>query len=112
VPALERNNFLGHGVALAKRRVNAMNVRPSIHELDRIRRDIGARLRIEPEVAEPPPRLLMALLKKLEIHVHEAQGERLFAEVDARVAELKRAAFRAGGHSIPEYLTKTVRDAG
>jgi hypothetical protein len=90
-----------------------MNARTSLPELDRIRRDIGARLRINYEVvAEPPPRLLMALLKKLEIHVHEAQGERLFAEVDARVAELKRAAFRAGDHSIPEYLTKTVRDAG
>jgi hypothetical protein len=89
-----------------------MNARTSLPALDRIRRDIGARLRIDYEVAEPPPRLLMALLKKLEIHVHEAQSERLFAEVDARVAELKRAAFRAGGHSIHEYLTKSVRDAG
>jgi hypothetical protein len=93
-----------------------MNARTSLPELDRIRRDIGARLRIDYEVAEPPPPLLIALLKKLEIHVHDAQGERLFAEVDARVAELKRAAgresFRADGHSVPEYLTKTVRDAG
>jgi hypothetical protein len=48
------------------RRVAAMNVRTNIPELDRIRRDVGARLRIEHEVAEPPPRLLMALLKELE----------------------------------------------
>jgi hypothetical protein len=72
-----------------------MNARPKIHELDRIRRDIGARLRIEHEVAGPPPQLLMRLLKELEIHFHDAEGERLFAEVDASVAELKRAAGRA-----------------
>ena len=65
-----------------------MNARPSIRELDRIRRDIGARLRIDHEVAEPPPQRLMALLKELEIHVHDAEVGRLFAEVDARVAEL------------------------
>jgi hypothetical protein len=94
VPGLERNNFLGDGVALAKRRVNAMNVSPSIHELNRIRRDIGAQLRVEHDVVAPPPQNLMALLKELEIHVHDAEGGRLFAEVDARVAELKRAAGR------------------
>jgi hypothetical protein len=71
-----------------------MNARPSIRELDRICRDIGARLRIDHEVAEPPPQLLMALLKKLEMHVHDAEVGRLFAEVDARVAELLRAAGR------------------
>jgi hypothetical protein len=65
-----------------------MNARPSIRELDRICRDIGARLRIDYEVAEAPPQLLMALLKELEIHFHDAEGERLFGEVDARVAEL------------------------
>jgi hypothetical protein len=71
-----------------------MNARTSFAELNRIRRDIGARLRIEHEVAEPPPQRLMALLKELEIQVHDAQGERLFAEVDARVTELKRAVGR------------------
>jgi hypothetical protein len=71
-----------------------MNARPSILELDRIRRDIGARLRIDYEVAEPLPRLLMTLLKELEIHVHDAEGERLFAQVEARAAELLRAAGR------------------
>ena len=35
-----------------------MNARTNFRELDRIRRDIGARLRIEHEVAEPPPQLL------------------------------------------------------
>src|SRR5271166_559365 len=73
-------------------RYEHMNAKPTIHELHRIRRDIGVQLRIEPEVFEPPPQLLMALLKKLEIHVHDAEGERLFVEVDARVAELLRAA--------------------
>jgi hypothetical protein len=71
-----------------------MNAKTSFSELDRIRRDIGARLRIDHEVTEPTPQLLMALLKKLEIHVHDAEGDRLFAEVDARVAELKREAGR------------------
>jgi hypothetical protein len=71
-----------------------MNARTNLPELDRICRDIGARLRIDYEVAEPPPQLLMALLKKLEMHVHDAEGGRLFAEVDVRVAELLRAAGR------------------
>jgi hypothetical protein len=71
-----------------------MNARTSIPELDRIRRDIGARLRIDYEVAEAPPQHLRALLKELEIHFHDAEGERLFAEVEARVAELLRAAGR------------------
>jgi hypothetical protein len=60
--------------------------------LDRIRRDIGVRLRIDPAVFEPLPHSLIALLKELEIHVHHAEGERLFAEIDARVAELLNAA--------------------
>jgi hypothetical protein len=42
-----------------------MNARPSIHELDRIRRDIGARLRIEHAVTEPTPESLIAHLKEL-----------------------------------------------
>jgi hypothetical protein len=70
-----------------------MNARTNLPELDRIRRDIGARLRIEYEVAEPPP-LLVALLKELEIHEHDVEGQRLFAQVEARVAELLRAAGR------------------
>jgi hypothetical protein len=74
-----------------------MNARTNSPELDRIRRDIGARLRIEHEVAEPPPRLLMALLKELEIHEHDVEGQRLFAQVEARAAELSRAAGRQLG---------------
>ena len=71
-----------------------MNVRPTIHEQSRIRRDIGAHLRIEPAVLEPPSQLLMALLKELEIHEHGVEGRRLFAEVESRAAELLRAAGR------------------
>jgi hypothetical protein len=71
-----------------------MNARTSLPELHGIRRDIGVRLRIDYEVAEAPPQRLMALLKELEIHFHDAEGGRLFAEVDVRVAELLRAAGR------------------
>jgi hypothetical protein len=74
-----------------------MKARTNFPELDRIRRDIGARLRIEHEVAEPPPQLLMALLKELEIHEHDVEGQRLFAQVEARAAELLRAAGRQPG---------------
>ena len=75
-----------------------MNARTSLPELDRIRRDIGARLRIDYEVAEPPPRLLMALLKELETREHDLEGQRLFAQVEARAAELLRAAGRPPGN--------------
>jgi hypothetical protein len=71
-----------------------MNAKTNFRELDRIRRDIGARLRIEHEVAEPPPQLLVALLKELEIHEHDVEGQRLFAQVEARTDELLRAAGR------------------
>jgi hypothetical protein len=71
-----------------------MNARPTIHELDRIRRDIGARLQIEHAVAEPAPESLLALLKELETRLRDAKRERLFAEVDVRVAQLLRAAGR------------------
>jgi hypothetical protein len=71
-----------------------MNARPSIPELDRIRRDIGARLRIEHAVTEPAPENLIALLKELATRVRDAKRERLFAEVDAQLAELLRAAGR------------------
>jgi hypothetical protein len=64
-----------------------MNARAPIHEFDRIRGDLGSALRIENEL-ERPPRSLAALLKNLETRVREAEGERLFAEVDACVAEL------------------------
>ena len=74
-----------------------MNARTNLPELDRIRMDIGARLRIEHEVAEPPPRLLMALLKELEIHEHDVEGQRLFAQVEGWVVELLRAAGRQPG---------------
>jgi hypothetical protein len=68
-----------------------MNVRVSIHERDRIRRDIGAALRIE-YAAEPVPESLLALLKDLETRIRNAERERLFAEVDARIAELVHGA--------------------
>jgi hypothetical protein len=74
-----------------------MNAGTNFPELDRIRRDIGARLRIEHEVAGPPPQLLMALLKELEIHEHDVEGQRLFAQVEARADELLRAAGRQPG---------------
>jgi hypothetical protein len=74
-----------------------MNARTNFRELDRIRKDIGARLRIEHEVAEPPPQLLVALLKELEIHEHDVEGQRLFAQVEARADELLRAAGRQPG---------------
>jgi hypothetical protein len=71
-----------------------MNARPSIRELDRIRTDIGARLRIEHAVTEPAPESLIALLKELVTRVRDAKREKLFAQVDGRVAELLRAAGR------------------
>jgi hypothetical protein len=67
-----------------------MNARPRIRELNRISRDVGAQLRVEPDGFGSLPHSLIALLKELEIHVHHAEGERLFA--DARVAELLNAA--------------------
>jgi hypothetical protein len=84
-----------------------MNARTGFPELDRIRRDIGARLRIEHEVAEPPPQLLMALLKELEIHEHDVEGQRLFAQVEARADELLRAAGRKPGdaHGLERRTT-------
>jgi hypothetical protein len=72
----------------------SMNARPSIPELDRIRRDIGARLRIEHAVTEPAPESLIARLKELATRVRDAKREKLFAEVDAQVAEVLRAAGR------------------
>jgi hypothetical protein len=47
-------------------RCRVVNARPNIQELDRIRRDIGARLRTEYAVAEPAPQSLVALRKELE----------------------------------------------
>jgi hypothetical protein len=86
-----------------------MNARPTIHELDRIRRDIGARLRIEHEVAEPPPQLLMALLKELEIHEYDVESQRLFAQVQARADELLRAAGRQPG-DVHDFKGRTVQE--
>jgi hypothetical protein len=68
-----------------------MNARPNTREFDRIRRDLGARLRIEHAVAEPAPQSLIALLKDLETRVRDAEREGVFAEVEGRVAELLRA---------------------
>jgi hypothetical protein len=71
-----------------------MNVRASVNELDRIRRDIGVALKGEHEATEPAPPSLMALLSKLEALVRDIEGERLFARVDSRIAELICAAGR------------------
>jgi hypothetical protein len=62
-----------------------MNAKPNIRELNRIRTDIGSALRT---FAEPAPQSLLALLRDLEACVRDAELEKLFAEVDARLAEL------------------------
>ena len=74
-----------------------MNARPNTRELDRIRSAVGSALRTEHEVAEPAPQSLIALLKELETRVRDAEREKVFAEVEARVAELLRAAGRQPG---------------
>jgi hypothetical protein len=71
-------------------RCRVVNDRPQIQELDRIRRDIGVRLRTEYAV-DPAPQSLVALLKELEIRVRHGELDRRFAEVDQRVAELLHA---------------------
>jgi ElaB/YqjD/DUF883 family membrane-anchored ribosome-binding protein len=72
-----------------------MNATTSLRELGRIRRDIGVALRIEQEAAEPASQSLTTLLKDLETRVLDAERERLFAEVDVRVAELIHVAGRS-----------------
>jgi hypothetical protein len=69
----------------------SMNAKSNVRELDRIRGDIACSLRTGHDVAEPAPHSLMALLKDLETRVRDAERERLFTAVDARVAELMRA---------------------
>jgi hypothetical protein len=71
-----------------------MNARPNTRELDRIRSAVGSALQTEHKVAEPAPQSLIALLKELETRVRDAEREKVFAEVEARVAELLRAAGR------------------
>jgi hypothetical protein len=71
-----------------------MNARPNTRELDRIRSAVGSVLRTEHKVAEPAPQSLIALLKELETRVRDAERDKVFAEVEARVAELLRAAAR------------------
>jgi hypothetical protein len=71
-----------------------MNVRTNSRELDRIRRDVGAALRTEREVVEPVPPCLVALLRVLEARALDAERERLFGEIDVRIAELIRVARR------------------
>jgi hypothetical protein len=90
-----------------------MNARPSIHELDRIRRDIGARLRIEHAVTEPAPESLIALLKELETSVREAELARVRdAELDRRFAEVEAcvtALLRATGRQAEQNLTSRLK---
>jgi hypothetical protein len=74
-----------------------MNARTNIRELDRIRTDIGAALRIKQDAADtakPASQNLTFLLGVLEAHARDAERERLFAEVDARINELIRVAGR------------------
>jgi hypothetical protein len=71
-----------------------MNARPSSRELDRIRSAVGSVLRTEHAAAEPAPQSLIALLKELETRVRDAEREKVFAKVEARVAELLRATGR------------------
>ena len=79
-----------------------MNVRASPHDFTRIRSTIGAALRVEHDsVAEPAPQRLRNLLSQLENHARDAQREKVFADVDAAVAVLVRAAGRE-----PKLATK------
>jgi hypothetical protein len=82
-----------------------MNVRTSPHDFTRIRSTIGAALRVEHDrIADPAPQRLMNLLRQLEIleiHARDAQREKVFADVDAAVAVLVRAAGRE-----PKIATK------
>jgi hypothetical protein len=65
-------------------------------EVARIRRDIGAALSDE---QERPPQSLLTLLKDLGTRVRDRERERLFAEVDTRIAEMVRAAGRPTTHA-------------
>jgi hypothetical protein len=79
-----------------------MNVRASPHDFTRIRSTIGAALRVEHDrIADPAPQRLMNLLRQLESHARDAQREKVFADVDAAVAVLVRAAGRE-----PKIATK------
>lgn len=55
---------------------------------------IASALRTENEVSEPAPQSLIAILKELGTRVRDAEREKVFAEVEARVAELLRVAGR------------------
>jgi hypothetical protein len=73
-----------------------MNVRESPRELNRVRNYIAAallRLKHERD-AQPAPESLMVLLKQLATSVRDAEREKAFAQVDARIAELMEAAGR------------------
>jgi hypothetical protein len=71
-----------------------MNARPNNYELNRIRKDISSAFRAERDVMAPAPQSLIALLKELETRVRDAELERLYTAVDARVADLLRAVGR------------------
>jgi hypothetical protein len=75
-----------------------MKAKSGMQELERIRRDIGSSLRTGPDAAEPAPPSLLALLRELETRVRDNERDRLFAEVDARLAELMRPAGRSLEH--------------
>jgi hypothetical protein len=69
-----------------------MNVRPSPKELDRVRTTIGAALRLEdPPATERAPETLLALLKDLKTSMLDKKREKIFVEVDERIADLMRA---------------------
>jgi hypothetical protein len=73
-----------------------MNAKARVQEVNRIRSDIGAALRTEQGRI---PQSLLTLLKDLEIRVRDQERERLFAEVNERIAELLRAAGRPNAHA-------------
>jgi hypothetical protein len=73
-------------------RANAMNARAANKELNYVREGIGAALRLENEVKEPPPDGLGALLKDLQIRLVEADRERLIARVEDQVEAVLRVA--------------------
>ena len=86
-----------------------MNVRASPHELGRVRKDIGAALRRRErdDGAQPVPESLLVLLKELATRVRDTERERLFAEVDGRIAELLLAVGRSSSGTCREPAGRT-----
>jgi hypothetical protein len=75
-----------------------MNVRESPRELNRVRNDIAAALLRLKHERDAAPESLMVLLKQLATRVRDAEREKAFAQVDARIAELMEAAGKRQCH--------------